>query len=174
MKLKNINIGQSLAILANVGVLAGLILVAIELNQNTEQLTLELQWQINEQMIQNNRDFVGDSSSEIFEKLVTEPDDLTFAEFQAAAALLFNLLSVWEDRFFLYEAGLLEEENWKSYIDDDIGLTLGSRFAMAWWHETKGMFEPEFAHYVDERLKEIDTDASYQWYLNTMDRLSVD
>ncbi len=33
-----------IAILANVGILAGLVLVAIELNQNTKQLALELNW----------------------------------------------------------------------------------------------------------------------------------
>jgi len=165
---------ESITLLANIGVLAGLGLVAFELRQNTDQLALELQWQVTDRMLQNNRDLLGDNPALVFEKFTTDPETLTFAEFQIASALLFDFLSVWEDKYFLYEAGLAPESDWKEFVDDDIGYTLGSRFARHWWNETKHVFEPEIVEYVDARLPDVGDDASLRWYSDTMRRLSED
>ncbi len=161
------------AILANVGILAGLVLVAVELNQNTKQLSLELVWQVNERMMENNRAFFGDNPTPIYVKSIMNPEELTFEEFQVASALVLNFLGVWEDRHYLYQAGLLGDEEWKRFIDDDISYTLGNRFAQEFWRATKHIFEPELVQYVDEILPEVDTDASYQWWLDTRERLST-
>lgn len=164
-------LSRSLSILANVGVLAGLVFVAIELNQNTEQLALELQWQVTDRMYQNNRDLLGENPAAILAKAITEPQNLTFEEFQIANAILFNFLNVWEDRYFLYQAGLLEDSEWKSFVIEDIRMTLGYPFAKAWWAGAKQVFEPELVRYVDERLQEADLKSEYQNYLETIQRL---
>ena len=162
-----------IAIMANVGILAGLILVAIELNQNTKQLALELEWQVNERMIENNRALLGDNPTPIYVKSIMNPEELTYEEFQVASAFVLNFLGVWEDRHFLYQAGLLSDQEWKRFIDDDISLTLGYRFAQALWRTTKGLFEPELVQYVDEKLLFVDTGANYQWWLDTREGLST-
>ena len=169
--MKKIDLGQSISILANIGVIAGIAFLAVELSQNTRQLALELEWQVNDRMIQNNRDLMGANPVSVFSKSVLAPQDLTFEEFQAASAILFNFLSVWEDRYFLYDAGLLAQQDWQEFIDDDISLTLGNRFAQEWWAETKFMFEPELVLYVDEQLENVDLGSSYQWYAETLERL---
>ncbi len=162
-----------IAVIANVGILAGLVLVAIELNQNTKQLSLELMWQVNERMIENNRTLLGDNPTPTYVKSIMNPEELTFEEFQVASAFVLNFLGVWEDRHFLYQAGLLSDEDWKRFIDDDISYTLGNRFAQEFWRTTKHIFEPELVQYVDEKLPDVDTDASYQWWLDTREGLST-
>ena len=49
-----------LSLIASVGILAGLVLVAIELNQNTDQLRLQLVFQTTQKLFDNNRDLLGD------------------------------------------------------------------------------------------------------------------
>jgi hypothetical protein len=169
--MKKIDLGQTITILANVGVIAGIVFLGIELNQNTRQLALELQWRVNDRMIQNNRDLMGANPVSVFAKSVDSPEEMTFEEFQAAGALVFNFLGVWEDRYFLYEAGLIEDEEWKEFIDDDIFFTLGYRFAQEFWQESKSLFEPEFVEYVDQKIQSVDANANYQWWLDTMERL---
>ena len=171
MKTKQLNHWLTLG--ANLAILVGLVLVAIELNQNTRQLSLELGWQINQKMFENNRDLLGDNPTPIYAKSVLSPEELTFEEFQVASAFVFNFLGVAEDRFFLYQQGLMSDQEWKAYVDDDIELTLGYRFAQEFWKRSKGIFEPEFAEYVDEQLREVDANANYQWYLDTLEGLST-
>ena len=152
--------------LASVAVLVGLVLVAYELRQNTEQLSLELEWQINQKMFENNRDMQNEYTASIYAKSITNGDDLTFDEFLVATGLITNLLNIWEDRFFLYEHGLIEESEWKQFIDEDIGITLGNAFAQNYWRVTKGMFPREMVTYVDTKLIEVDDTSTYQWWLD--------
>ena len=160
------------ASLANIGILVGLVLVAVELNQNTRQLTLTLRWQVNQRLVENNRDLMAQSTHEVYAKSITHPQDLSFGEFQAVAGLNFNFLNVWEDHYFMYENGLIGDQEWKAFVDDDIGYTLGNRFAQALWQTSKKNYEPELVEYVDDKLAGLSTAATYQWYLDTLNRVA--
>ena len=70
-----------LSLIASVGILAGLILVAIELNQNTDQLRLQLTFQANQKIFENNRDLLGDNPTPAYAKAITDPENLTYEEF---------------------------------------------------------------------------------------------
>ena len=165
---KSERINAGITVLANISILIGLVLVAVELNQNTTQLALELEWQVNQKMFENNRDLMGENPAPIYAKSVLRPQELTYEEFQVATAIVLNFLNIWEDRYYLYEQGLSSDQAWQDYINSDIALTLGSQFAQQVWKTTKGSFEPEFVQYVDEKLPSVGTDSSYQWYLDTL------
>lgn len=171
---KSQRLNSWITLLANVGILVGLVLVAIELNQNTRQLELTLEWQVNQRIVDNNRDLMAASTAELYEKSIIKPEDLSFAEFQAAAGLVLNFLNVWEDRYFMYEHGLIDDQEWKSYVNEDIGYTLGNRFARELWETSKGIYNAELVEYVDDKLKESSTTASYQWYSDTLNGISAD
>lgn len=170
--MRKIDVGALTTLFANVGILVGLLLVALELNQNTRQLALTLEWQVNQRIVDNNRDFGVESMREIYAKSVTNPHDLTFAEFQTAAGFVFNFINVWEDRYFMYEHGLISDQDWRNFIDDDIGYTLGNPFARELWSIFKGNYEPELVEYVDTLLPGIDTDVTYGLYLRTLNGIA--
>jgi len=169
--MKNIALAQTISVFANVGVIAGIVFLAIELNQNTQQLALELRWQVNQRMNDNNRDLMGPNPLQTFVKSVTNPEELAFDEFQTASAFVFNFLNVWEDQYFLYQAGLISDSEWKDYINEDIGYTLGYEFAQALWIDAKANYEPDLVAYVDELLPDVPTDANYRFWQTTMTRI---
>ncbi len=154
-----------LSLIASVGILAGLVLVAIELNQNTNQLRLQLVFQTTQKLFDNNRDLLGDNPTPAIAKYITNPDDLTYEEFLIANAYVLNLLNEWEDRFFVYQAGLISDRDWKRHIDENVGWTLGNRFAQKYWQITKSAFEPEFAQYIDQALTNIAENSTYSEWL---------
>ncbi len=156
-----------LSLIASVGILAGLILVAIELNQNTDQLRLQLTFQANQKIFENNRDLLGDNPTPAYAKAITDPENLTYEEFLTADSYVLNLLNEWEDRFFIYEAGLIPDRDWKRHIDEDIYWVLGSRFAQTRWQTNKSSFESEFAQYVDQALINIDENSTYRDWLES-------
>lgn len=50
-----------------------------------------------------------------------------------ASALLLNLVGEWEERYFTYEVGLIDDVEWKRHVAENIDWTLGSRFARVAW-----------------------------------------
>ena len=107
-----------------------------------------------------------------YQASIANPEELSFAEFQAVAGLTLNFLNVWEDRYFMYEHGLISDQAWKGFIDADIGYTLGNRFARALWETSKGVFAPELVGYVDAKLVDVSASATYESYLNTLDAIA--
>jgi uncharacterized membrane-anchored protein YhcB (DUF1043 family) len=150
---------------ANVGILVGLVLVAIELNQNTNQLRLQLTFQANQKIFENNRELIGSNPTPTIAKSITNPENLTYEEYLTASAYVLNMLNEWEDRYFIFEAGLISETDWKDHIDENISWTLGNRFAQKTWQITKSCFEIKFAQYVDQALVNIDDNATYNEWL---------
>ena len=139
---------------ASLAILVGLVLVAIELNQNTEHLRLQLLDQITARANENNRALLGENPTAAIEKAVREPEKLTYAELLIVDAYLINVLSAWEDRFFLHEAGLVDASDWKQKIAEEVSWYFGNRFAKTWWRESgKEFVEPEVARYIDEALQ---------------------
>ena len=114
---------------------------------------------------------MGDDPTPIFAKSVLTPEELSYEEFQVASAMVFNFLNVWEDRYFLYQAGFIPDEEWKKFIDEDIGFTLGYEFAQAFWQEAKSNYEAGLVEYVDAILPNVETDANYQIWQGTMARI---
>lgn len=160
------------SVTANVAVLLGLVLVAYELRQNTQQLKVQLEWQVNQKIFENNRDLLGDSLPSVLAKSVTDPDNLDFEEFFVASSYILNLLNVWEDKYFMYKEGLIDQSDWQRPVDEEIGFTLGNAYAQAFWHSVKGVFEPELADYIDSRLPEVGENQTYQWWLDMKSTLS--
>ena len=156
-----------LSFIANVGILAGLVLVAIELNQNTDQLKLQLVFQTTQKLFDNNRDLLGDNPTPAITKSITNPDDLTYEEFLIASSFVLNQLNEWEDRFLIYQAGLISDRDWKRHVDENAGWTLGNRFARRYWRVSSSVFEPEFTKYVDSVITTIDEESTYQEWLDS-------
>jgi hypothetical protein len=156
-----------LSLIANIGILAGLVLVAIELNQSTDQLRLELVFQTTQKLFEINQDLLGDNPNPAIAKSITDPENLTYEEFMTADSFLLNLLNEWEDRFFIHEAGLISDRDWKRHIDENASWTLGYRFAQTRWQSLKSVYEPEFARYVDQALVDIDENFTYKMWLES-------
>ncbi len=146
----------------------GLVLVAIELNQNTRHLRLQLLDQITARANENNRALLGENPTTAIVKSVREPENLTYAELLIVDAYLINVLSAWEDRFFLHEAELVDASDWKQKIEEEVSWYFGNRFAKNWWRESgKEFVELEVARYIDEALRAVGDDDTYNYWLRT-------
>ncbi|MFC1797628.1 hypothetical protein ACFL1V_11170 [Pseudomonadota bacterium] len=150
--MKSDKLGSWLTLAANLGVIAGLILVAVQINQNTA---------ITKAQIANDY-FIADMALELammgenpvtsFKKAVYAPDEITTED----AAIL--------DRYFNY--GMIQIHRLQKM--DDLGLAyegwedrvrylrwhLGNEVGHRWWNQIKGGYSDEFRENVDELLTE--------------------
>ena len=170
--MKKIDVGQTVTILANVGVIGGLAFLILELHQNTDHLRLQLMDQINARQFAQNSAFLAENPAPIIEVALTDPASLTFTDFQVMDAYLLNALGGWEDRYFLYEAGLVDDADWKRKIDEEARWFLGNTFGRLWWQRVaRSYFEPEFADYVDQAVTSADDQGPYRSWLEFRESL---
>jgi hypothetical protein len=170
MKLERFSALLTLA--ANLGVLAGIVVLIVELDQNTEHLRLQLLDQINARQYAHNSIFLSENPGPVIEKALLEPENLSFTEFQIMDAYLLNALNGWEDRFFLYDARLVSESDWKSKVDEEAAWYLGSAFGKAWWRDTaRNYFEPEFSEHVDVAVARLGDGDSYAYWMDLKSKL---
>ncbi|MCP5347135.1 MAG: hypothetical protein R3F41_14225 [Gammaproteobacteria bacterium] len=116
MNLKNLN--EWLTLGANIGVLIGIFVVAIELQQTQVEMRAESNTTRKEMARQNDLIARDLRISELTQK-IREGGELTFTERTDAATFFRSLYRHFENLHFQHEQGVLDEETWQS-INDSI------------------------------------------------------
>jgi len=138
---------------ANLGVLIGLVLVIVQINQNTQLARSTYRSEGNVVANQIWANMMGDRIGEAIEKSVECPDELTHAEFMALDAYLFTSINMIYRDYQLAQEGLYSDADWKGTVDLYVQWYLANPFGRAWWlEEAKTFFPDEFTTYVDAQL----------------------
>lgn len=105
--MKKVGVGQTISTLANLGVLAGVIFLAIELRQNNELLGIELRTN-SQNRIAGVTDLLLENP-QILELLRRDPNSLTPTEHDAVVLLGIRSLSNFESTYGDMRQGLIGE-----------------------------------------------------------------
>jgi hypothetical protein len=139
-----------LTLLANAGVIAGLILVAIQINQNTQITKAQM---LNDYYLADMNlelAMMGDDPAISWTKAVYAPDELNHID----AAILdryFNFGMIQIDRLRkMHEMGMADDD-WEARIGY-LNWHLGNEVGRRWWANYKGDSSSEFTLMVDEIL----------------------
>lgn len=160
-------INRWLSLAANIGVVIGIVFLAIEVRQNSDYMALQLEFgQPTQKIFETNRDMQDSAKAKVFAKAVESPAELTFDEALVAASLVLNMLNEWEDRYLIHKAGLTGEIDWQRHIRENIDWTLGSQFAIETYKSNRNAFEDEFVEYVDGLLSQVSERGTHSWWTN--------
>jgi len=147
-----------LGIVANLGVVAGLVLVALQIRQNTQTTKAQVanDWFLADMQLELA--MMGENPAATWAKAIFTPDDLDDHE----AAILdryFNFGLVQIQRLQkMHELGVADAE-WMeraSYLSWHLGNEVGRR----WWGHFRKGFPDDFARMVDQILKEADAEKN--------------
>ena len=160
-------IGYWLQVGANVGLLAGLILVALQLNQ-ADFLTRNqlLSDQLSDRM-NTMGSMLGENPAETIAKAVMQPEELTDAEL--------IIMDSWMSREMisarrvkeLADSGIYPEEVWNQHRTV-IDYALASRFGRTWWDLARDQYlqsDPDFVEVVDSVLESLPPDDDWDDFL---------
>ena len=165
--MSNDRLHRWLTLAANVGVLIGIVFLALEIRQNSRHLALQLEFsEPTQKIFENNRALMEPSTAGAFAKAVSNPSELTLDEALIAGSLVLNYVNEWEDRYLLDQAELAGEIDWRRHVRENIDWTLGSSFAKEMYRGNRGAFEAEFAEYIDGLLDDVSDDGTYAWWTN--------
>ena len=160
-----------LSIVANLGLLEGIALVAYEINQNSKLARMAL---VNEGNVASNQfwaNLMGETPVDVIAKSVECPKAMTYRDYIAMDAYLFIGINVLYRNFELAQEGIFTEEDWQKSVESYAAWYLGNPFGRAWWSEEgRYFFADDFVNHVDRQLEGKARD-SYDYWLGVRTRL---
>ena len=133
-----------LNVIANIGVLIGLLSVLFQMKQDQELLRVTLTNDYYTSYITADTSFAGESLPAIWEKSLLDPKNLSLREMRTMEAQTFAPINRWINLYRLSEAGIVNESFWKSQVNLDAGYYLGDSYGRAYWEVSKEDWEDSF------------------------------
>jgi hypothetical protein len=149
MDLDRLNRWMTLA--ANLGVLVGIFLLLIELQQNTE--SAELQAAQSYVTFSHELDFRLVDDPSLIALLYTPPEERTPEESGRIDRWYFGSLRTWENGYYLHTRGVLGDDLWagqKAFMKD---LLRGNDELRNYFQTNRKYFSESFAAYMDRLLE---------------------
>jgi hypothetical protein len=122
-----------LQVSANIGIVLGLVLVGLQLRQNSELTRIQLLYEESNRAIDLETQVVGELAAEVWAKSIDAPEDLTLSEIRIMEALLWSFVEQLRGTYRLAALGILSEEDWRSRAESEVTFYLGDRYSRAWW-----------------------------------------
>lgn len=163
-----------LQIAANIGIIAGLILVGLQLNQNSKLLKTQMLYEESGRLVALETQMIGELGAEVWAKSISDPQNLTLAEQRVMEALLWSYIEQLRSTRLLGELGLLEDAEWRARVESDTDFYLGNQYGRAWWAAFKNgttTLAPDLIAEIDLQLSEVETDRTADYIRSTMDHL---
>ena len=154
--MKKLDLGQAIQILANVGVLAGLVFLGLELRQNTQAVRLA------------SAESYLTGGSELDLRIASEPELAAFlirsdgSEPLSAVDELrlehwnYAVLRQWETAYYLGSIGALDEGLWAAYRHEIRKILLRTAGMHEFWRANRESFAPDFGKEIDSILAETE------------------
>jgi hypothetical protein len=159
-----LNWNNLVSIAANVGIIVGLVLVALQLRQNAALARV----QILSQDISDERaveiGMFGDAGAIAWAKSIESPGTMNSAEVKVVDGWLVNQVQGWLRVQLLELEGLVPSGSTEARIRNVVDFYFGNRFAKAWWkYESQRGYDPALVELVDSALRRIDDDSNRHW-----------
>ena len=140
-----------LTLLANFGVIGGLVLIAVQMNFNTETIRLQNAVELNRGIAAGELAFMGDSAHIAYATALFHPAELTEAQVGQVWAYINNTMMSAQNTWLAYNDGLASEESW-GYAKRVAAGYAGFRVGRMWWESTKTNYDPDFVKAIDDEL----------------------
>jgi hypothetical protein len=151
--MKKIDLVQSVTILANLGVIAGIFFLVFELQQNTQAVRLSSAQSY--LTGGNTLDFHIASNPEFAGLLIADDNGVELTDAQSLQLDRWNyaVLRQWETAHYLQSIGALDDELWMAYRQEIKKILLRSAGLQRYWMSGADSFTLAFRSFIDGLLK---------------------
>ncbi len=123
-----------LQVSANIGIVLGLVLVGVQLKQNSDLTRIQLLYEESNRVIEFEYQLVGEEGAAVWAKSIEDPQNLTLAEVRIMEAMLWSFIEQLRGTHRLAELGLLEEADWRNRLENEVAFYLSDPYSRAWWN----------------------------------------
>jgi hypothetical protein len=151
-----------LTLVANVGILLGLILVILEINQNSQIARASLINEGNNGANQIWSTLMSGSANESIARAVECPAQMSYADYMVFDTYLFaSFNNIYRD-YQLSQEDLYTEEEWRTSVEAYAHWYLGNPIGAVWWRKVgRTFFADEFVDHVDATMANVAGKDSY-------------
>ena len=154
-------LGYWLQVAANIGILAGLVLVGVQINQNSELLRYQILFQERHTSIEAEHSLLGENPALVFEKSLEDPLNLSTAEMRVMEAYYWTYFERVRRQYELRD--LLGDE-WKRSVMS-APFIFGSPLGRAYWADIRGPWASnEIGKAIDEALEGSSMNRNMEHY----------
>ena len=148
--MQKIDPGQAIGILANVGVLVGILLLAYELNQNRQLAAAQIRNDISQTAVMTRLTMAENGATSVLRRMAAG-QDIEAKELELATASLAAVYRHWENQHYQYRIGLYDQSEWDA-IKVGIRRTLSVPGVWQSWCGTPDGFSAPFVADIDELM----------------------
>jgi len=148
--LKKLDLGQGITILANVGVIAGIVFLGVELQQNNQLLVEEARYNNLSERIRGNE--LQLANPELNRLMYLPSDDPNEEELALRATLIRKTLLLWQWEYQLAESGIYSWASSDSALPDTWRQAFRRGQYAAAWESEKFQFDPAFIDWMEENI----------------------
>ena len=131
--MNNGKLSNWLQITANIGIVVGLLLVGVQLKQNSDLLKTQLLYDESRRAVDLETLVVGENGAEVWAKSITDAKNISLPEQRIMEALLWSFVEQLRSTRLLTELGLLEDEEWRLRVSSESAFYLANDYGKAWW-----------------------------------------
>ncbi len=149
-----ISLGEGLAVLANLGVIVGLVFVWMELRQSQTQLGADVELSLAASyQTAMGRSIEFDHVAEILALSYQDPESLTQTQYMQLMSLHAEWMSIVYATYELRRTGAISEETWQIHSNYYL-LFLSTEWLQQFWREMnhEGLYPAEFMDDLESRL----------------------
>ena len=151
------NINRYISLGANLGVLIGLILVAVEINQANTTARAEMAASHQDRWVDIDISWQDAEFAKTWAKSLTDPDQLTTAEMLQMNGFMWSFVDHLGNYKLMWDLGIFRppQEPYEKVVIDAADIFFGSNYGRAWYEENKGSINPIAVEIIDEHLENL-------------------
>ena len=142
--MKKIELGQAVAILANIGVIAGIVFLAFELQQNREMIRAQTRNELSQTIVDLMVSVADNDELANLRRRADSSEELTDDEAYRYSYFSRALFRHWENVHYQYRLGFYDEPEFQPQKDSWARYIKSSTAALDWWCQFRYEFSPDF------------------------------
>jgi hypothetical protein len=146
---------------ANIGIVAGLVLVWMQINQNSELARASLFSEHQNGWMEIDQSLQSENFAQVLQKAIEEPENLSTSEMLEMRGYIYPHMDQFARTLVLYQLGVFKNDPTET-IGEAVADVFGNRYSQAWWTENRANWNPELVKIIDDRLLEIAFDSELQ------------
>ncbi|MDH3421234.1 MAG: hypothetical protein OEQ25_10530 [Gammaproteobacteria bacterium] len=153
--MKKLDLGQTINTLANMGVIAGIAFLAVELRQNSQVVRAQSRAQISSEAADHIMRRAENAELAEIQLRANGGEQLTRLEQERLFLMAQSTFRRWENIHYQYRQGLYSEEEFAGNTRAWRG-ALSNRVNRQYWETRRDQFSPDFAAELDRLILDIE------------------